>query len=90
MLSDARYVLHAASCYLFVTPALRSCATAGFSMLGWVHALTAGSDELRCAHGASCKLEEYLNPSAHPLRQENRTAVVVAGQWELAIMMFAC
>lgn len=63
---------------------------ADFSMTQWVHALTGGSDDWRCPQRVACPLKKYLSPSAHLLRQENRSAEVVGGQWELAVLMLAC
>lgn len=48
---------------------------ADFSMTQWVHALTGGSDDWRCPQRVACPLKKYLSPSAHLLRQENRSAV---------------
>lgn len=60
-----------------------------FSMMQWVHALTGGSDEWRCAQRSACKLAEYLHPWAHLVRRKNRSSADVGGQWELAIFMLA-
>lgn len=71
--------------YVFVV-----CCPADFSMLSWVQALTGGSDDWRCPQRTACLLSRYLHPWAHLVRQENRSSVVVAGQWELGVLLLAC
>lgn len=58
-------------------------------MLHNIAGLTGGSDFGRCPFRVACLWEEFLLPRYHIVERDDRTADVIAGQWELAAMTFA-
>lgn len=62
---------------------------AEFSMLHSLSGLTGGSDDGRCLFRVGCRLEWFLLPRFHTCNRKSRSSNVIAGQWELAVLMFA-
>lgn len=65
-----------------------SCA-ADFAMIHLLSGCTGSSDGGRCVWGEDCLVHDFLRPSRHVGRRNDRTLAVIERQWETAVWALA-